>query len=261
MPTAALLRMLRRGAVLFVASLLALQLAFALRILALRWIDPSSSTFQRSQIVRLLWRDHHLAWSQTWTPLSAMGHALPKAVLASEDAGFFRHAGIDWSAVDKARDRNQSRAAQAAKAGRPVRMAGGSTITQQLAKNLLLSPERTWWRKGQEAVVTLMLEALLEKERILEIYLNTVEWGEGVFGAGAAAEHYYRAPPHRLSAAQAARLAVMLPAPRRFERLPQSPYLQARAATIVARMEAVHWPARRGGKSISPSGEKRDTAG
>jgi monofunctional biosynthetic peptidoglycan transglycosylase len=119
---------------------------------------------------------------------------------------------------------------------------GGSTITQQLAKNLFLSGERTAMRKAQEAVLTLMLEALLGKQRILAIYLNNVEWGEGVFGAQAAARHYFHVDAARLGPEQAARLAVMLPAPKRFEKSPASPYVSSRAATIVARMGAVALP-------------------
>jgi len=123
-----------------------------------------------------------------------------------------------------------------------VKIVGGSTITQQLAKNLFLSGERTLLRKGQELVLTLLLEALLGKERILEIYLNSVEWGEGVFGAEAAAQHYYRKPAARLSAYEAARLAVMLPRPKYFETRPNSGYLASRAGTIVARMGGVELP-------------------
>lgn len=119
---------------------------------------------------------------------------------------------------------------------------GGSTITQQLAKNLLLSGERTLLRKGQEFVLTLALEQLLSKQRILEIYLNNVEWGDGVFGAEAAAQHYFGKSAARLSAAEAARLAVMLPAPKRFEKLPQSAYLLGRARTILRRMGSASLP-------------------
>jgi monofunctional biosynthetic peptidoglycan transglycosylase len=119
---------------------------------------------------------------------------------------------------------------------------GGSTITQQLAKNLFLSGERTPLRKAQEFVLTLTLEVLLGKRRILEIYLNNVEWGEGVFGAQAAARHYYRVDASQLGAFPAARLAVMLPAPKRFEKRPASPYVTGRAAVVVARMGAVELP-------------------
>jgi len=122
------------------------------------------------------------------------------------------------------------------------KVVGGSTITQQLAKNLFLSGERTVLRKGQEFLLTFMLEALLSKQRILEIYLNNVEWGEGVFGAQAAARHYFRVDAAQLGAYQAARLAVMLPAPKRFEKRPGSAYVSGRAGTIVARMGAVELP-------------------
>ena len=119
---------------------------------------------------------------------------------------------------------------------------GGSTITQQLAKNLFLSGERTLLRKGQELLFTLLLEGLLDKQRILEIYLNSVEWGEGIFGAEAAAQHYFRKSAEKLSAYEAARLAVMLPRPKYFETRPQSGYLSSRAGTIVARMGGVELP-------------------
>jgi len=122
------------------------------------------------------------------------------------------------------------------------RSSAGSTITQQLAKNLFLGGERSLARKGQEFVVTAFLEALLSKDRILEIYLNSVEWGEGVFGAQAAARRYFHTGAGSLSAAQAARLAVLLPAPKRFEKRPASPYVLGRAATIMARMGAVDVP-------------------
>jgi monofunctional glycosyltransferase len=246
-------QLLRLLALLFITTL-ALQLFFLLRVALMAHLDPRSTTFQRTQALRLLHRDGELLWNQQWLPLRAMGAALPRAVIASEDAGFITHGGLDWDAIDKARERNERRqtrlgspATGTAGDARPpspggARLMGGSTITQQLAKNLFLSGERHYWRKGQEALITLSMEALLSKGRILEIYLNSVEWGEGVYGAAAATEHYYRTEPQRLQALQAARLAVMLPAPRRFEKLPQSPYLSARAETIAARMPAVQLP-------------------
>ena len=121
-------------------------------------------------------------------------------------------------------------------------MVGGSTITQQLAKNLFLGGERHLLRKAQEFAITFALEALLPKQRILEIYLNNVEWGEGVFGAEAASRHYFRVAASALGSSQAAQLAVMLPAPKRFEKRPGSPYVVGRAATVVARMSAVDVP-------------------
>ena len=126
--------------------------------------------------------------------------------------------------------------------GKAPKIVGGSTITQQLAKNLLLSGERTLVRKAQEFALTLLLESLLTKQRILEIYLNNVEWGEGVFGAEAAAQHYFRKPAAALGAYEAARLAVMLPRPRYFEKLPNSAYLSGRATVIVGRMPDAQLP-------------------
>ena len=244
-----LLRELVRLLGLLLIAALALQIYFLARVALMARVDPSSTTFQRTQAVRLLQRDQRLAWNQTWMSLRDMGAALPRAVIASEDAGFVEHRGLEWEAIQKARERNERRQSQASRqtgtsgsAGKPERLMGGSTITQQLAKNLFLSGERTYWRKGQEAVITWALETCLSKSRILEIYLNSVEWGEGVYGAQAAAEHYFRTEPQKLQALQAARLAVMLPAPRRFERLPNSPYLAGRAETIAARMPAVALP-------------------
>lgn len=230
---------------LVLLALLALQLYFLLRIAAMRAFDPGSTTFQRSEMARIVARDGRLAWSQHWTDLGAISANLPRAVIASEDGGFLEHGGIEWEAVEQAWNKNQraeARAAQRPGRARVPKVVGGSTITQQLAKNLFLSGERSMARKAQEALIALALEALLPKARILEIYLNHVEWGEGVFGAQAAARHYFRVDAIQLSRAQAARLAVMLPAPKRFERLPGSAYLAARSATIQARMGDVDLP-------------------
>ncbi len=224
---------------LLALSLLALQAMFALRVGLMAVLDPQSTSFQRSEAWRLVGGRRPLAWSQEWQPASRLSDNLKRAVIASEDAGFAEHSGVEWDAIEKAWERNQR--AQARSPAR-LKIVGGSTITQQLAKNLLLSGERTVLRKGQELAVTFMLEALLSKRRILEIYLNSVEWGEGVFGAQAAARHYFRTDAARLSAEQAARLAVMLPAPKRFEKRPASGYVIGRAATIVARMGDVELP-------------------
>lgn len=239
-----------RLAMLLALSLLALQLFFVLRIAAMRWIDPQSTSFQRSEAWRIVSTNGRLPWRQQWADAPAISAHLKRAVVASEDDGFFAHGGVEWDAIESAWQKNQkaeARAARVAKAQakgqqRVPKVVGGSTITQQLAKNLLLSGERTTLRKGQELLLTWMLEALLPKQRILEIYLNSVEWGEGVFGAQAAAQHYYRVDAGRLGPDQAARLAVMLPAPKRFERLPGSPYLASRSAVIAARMGGVELP-------------------
>jgi monofunctional glycosyltransferase len=238
-----------RFALLLLLCTAALQVVFAARIALMNWVSPQSTTFQRSEAWRLLTEQHQVLWSQDWVDDSRIAAHLKRAVIASEDAGFADHGGVEWDAIEKAWAKNQRAEARAeARPARPgsktavPKVVGGSTITQQLAKNLFLSGERTVLRKAQELVLTLMLEALLPKSRLLEIYLNNVEWGEGVFGAQAAARHYFRVDAARLGPEQAARLAVMLPAPKRFEKRPGSPYVVGRAATIAARMGDVALP-------------------
>lgn len=241
---------------------LALQVFFIARIAAMAAWAPESTTFQRSEAWKIMvhGRDNKsgatpaddVAWRQHWVPYDQISDNLKRAVIASEDADFIYHRGVEWEAIENARQRNAKaealaaqRAAKALASGKPVRapkLRGGSTITQQLAKNLLLSGERTLVRKGQELMLATTLEVLLSKRRILEIYLNNVEWGEGVFGAEAAAQRYFRKPASRLSASEAARLAVMLPSPKFFERQPGSAYLNGRTATIVARMPSAELP-------------------
>jgi len=233
-----------------ILAFVALQLFFVLRIAAMTVVDPESTSFQRSEAWTQLSTTGQVRWRQQWMPYASISDQLKRAVIASEDDSFVTHDGVDWNAIEKAWERNAKAEALASKAqarapDRPVRAAkirGGSTITQQLAKNLLLSGERTLLRKGQEFVLTLLLEQLLSKQRILEIYLNSVEWGEGVFGAEAAAQHYFRKSSSRLSATEAARLAVMLPAPKRFEKTPGSAYLAGRTRTILARMGSAELP-------------------
>ena len=245
---------LRLVACLLLAGL-ALQLFFVLRIAAMAVIDPQSTAFQRSEAWQIAAHGRSNGkkeWAQRWVPYGQISDNLKRAVVASEDGEFVNHSGVEWDAIEAARKRNERaeeiaarRAAQAAKTGKPVRppkLRGGSTITQQLAKNLFLSGERTLLRKGQELVLATALELLLDKRRILEIYLNNVEWGEGVFGAEAAAQHYFRKPASRLSAHEAARLAVMLPSPKFFETRQGSGYLASRASTIVARMPSADLP-------------------
>ncbi len=222
-----------------VVALLALQLYFVGRIALMALVDPQSTSFQRSEMWRISTEKGQLRWRQQWVPYAQISDNLKRAVIASEDDAFANHDGVQWDAIEKAWQKNakaEAQALQRARSGRPAKVVGGSTITQQLAKNLLLSGERTLLRKGQEFVLTVLLEVLLGKQRILEIYLNNVEWGEGVFGAEAAAQHYFRKPAARLSAFEAARLSVMLPRPKFFEKLPNSAYLSGRAGTIVARM-------------------------
>jgi monofunctional biosynthetic peptidoglycan transglycosylase len=247
-----------RIAALLAIAFLSLQLYFFARVALMALVDPASTTFQRSEAWRLL-VERRFAWDQEWANYERISTHLKRAVIASEDAGFADHSGVEWDAIERAWERNlreqdrterqnerlmRRKPADAAKpiALREARIVGGSTITQQLAKNLFLSGERTAARKAQEFAITLMLEAVLDKRRILEIYLNHVEWGEGRFGAQAAARHYFKIDAAELSAWQAARLAVMLPAPKRFEKRPGSAYVQGRAGTVAARMAGVQPP-------------------
>ena len=246
-----------RLALLVLLAGLSLQLYFVGRITLMAFVDPESTAFERSAVYSVATTTGSLKWRQQWLPYSDMSDNLKRAVIASEDASFIEHDGVDIEALEKAWDRNAKESAKVeqrfqqspknassanTKPARPAKIIGGSTITQQLAKNLFLSGERTLLRKGQELVLTLLLEKILNKERILEIYLNSVEWGEGIFGAEAAAQHYFRKSAAKLSAYEAARLAVMLPRPKYFETRPNSGYLASRASTIAARMGAVELP-------------------
>lgn len=242
------MRPLLRWITLCACALLALQLFFLARIALMVVLDPQSTAFERSEAWRILNDKGSLPWRQQWVPYAQISDHLKRAVIASEDDGYVDHDGVDWDALEKAWQKNtraeelaERRAAANRRAPAP-KIVGGSTITQQLAKNLFLSGERTLLRKAQELVLTLMLEALLDKQRILEIYLNHVEWGEGVFGAQAAAERYFRKSAARLAPAEAARLAVMLPRPKYFEKLPNSAYVAGRTGTILARMGDARLP-------------------
>jgi monofunctional glycosyltransferase len=244
---------------LLLLAVLALQLYFAARVALMIVVNPLSTTYERSELWRV-WPAK--PWRQAWVNLEAISPKLQQAVIAAEDANFADHSGVEWDAMEHAWDRNlraqveadlltqklQERADKTSSktpqntAHKAPRVVGASTITQQLAKNLFLSGERNLLRKGQEIIITFMLEALLSKPRILEIYLNNVEWGEGVFGAQAAAQRYFKTDAAQLSARQAARLAVMLPAPKRFEKRFNSRYLNHRANVVAARMQGVDLP-------------------
>jgi monofunctional glycosyltransferase len=243
------MKLLLRWFVLCAVAALALQIYFVGRIATMAVLAPESTTFERSEIWRIANDKGALPWRQEWVNYDNISVNLKRAVIASEDDGFSQHDGVDWEAIEKAWAKNakaeqkaEQRASQGKAPAKPPKIVGGSTITQQLAKNLFLSGERTLLRKGQELVLTMLLEQLLNKQRILELYLNHVEFGEGVFGAEAAAQHYYRKPASKLTAYEAARLAVMLPRPKYFEKVPNSGYLASRAGTIVARMPDAQLP-------------------
>ena len=216
-----------------VALVLLLQLWYFVQVCW--WVNhnPASTAFMREQLVRLREKNPKAQLQHQWVPYARISNHLKRAIIASEDANFVEHEGVDWNALQKAWEKN-------AKKGKVVR--GGSTITQQLAKNLFLSGERSYLRKAQEMAITYMLESVMDKRRIFEIYLNSVEWGSGVFGCEAASRKYFGVPAANLGPAEAARLAVMLPNPRFFGRHLDSNYLSRRSALIQVRMNSAELP-------------------
>jgi monofunctional biosynthetic peptidoglycan transglycosylase len=195
---------------------LAMQAFFAIQIGLWTTLDPSSTSFQRAERWRLCsWHWSCPVYSE-WVPYSKISNNLKRAVLVSEDDIFFQHKGVRVEDMQKAWEKNQQKTQSGNKSKTALR--GGSTITQQLAKNLFLSSEQNYLRKGQELIITGLLELMLSKQRLFEIYLNSVEWGEGIFGVGAAAHYYYASTPALLDREQAAALASALPAPKCFDK-------------------------------------------
>ncbi len=211
----------------------AIQLYFFSMVCWYAKFNPSMTSMMNMQLDALREQNPKAALEQQWVPYRQISDNLKRAVIASEDANFAEHDGVDWEALQKAYERNNKRHKV---------VGGGSTITQQLAKNLFLSGSRNYLRKGQEMVIAFMLETVMSKERILELYLNVVEFGRGVFGAEAAARHYYNSSAARLSAAQAAKLAVMLPNPRYYDKHRSTNYLARRTSLIVNRMNSADLP-------------------
>jgi monofunctional biosynthetic peptidoglycan transglycosylase len=195
--------------------------------------NPDMTSLMEARLEGLRAKNPRAELKHRWVGYDRISVHLKRAVISAEDAKFIDHEGFDWEGIQRALEKNQSR-------GKVV--AGGSTISQQLAKNLLLSGERSYLRKGQEAIVTVMLEAVMSKRRILEIYLNVAEWGEGVFGAEAAARHYFGVSAANLAPEQAARLAAMLPRPRFYDRNRGSRYLATYSERILARMPSAQVP-------------------
>jgi monofunctional biosynthetic peptidoglycan transglycosylase len=202
-------------------------------VLFWKWSNPGETRFMEIRLGELREKNPDARLKQQWVPYDRISPHLKRAIIAAEDARFVDHEGFDWDGIQKALEKNQ-------KKGRPV--AGGSTISQQLAKNLFLSPEKSYLRKAEEAVITLMLETLWSKRRILEVYLNVIEWGNGVFGAEAAARHYYGIGAAQLGAEQSARLAGMVPSPRFYDRNRNAPGLARKAAIIQGRMASAEVP-------------------
>ena len=216
-----------------IALLLLYQLWLFGWVLWWKWVNPDTTRFMDIRLAELQLKNPEARLKKQWVDYGRISPNLKRALIVSEDDLFVHHEGFDWEGIQRAIEKNQ-------KKGKVV--AGGSTISQQLAKNLFLSPDKTPWRKGQEAVVTLMLETFWSKRRILEVYLNVIEWGVGVFGAEAAARRYYGSSAARLSADQAARLAGMVPSPRYYDRNRNAPGLGKRAAAIRQRMAASQLP-------------------
>ncbi|WP_425485286.1 monofunctional biosynthetic peptidoglycan transglycosylase [Burkholderia guangdongensis] len=222
------------ASLVFAGAWLATQLFYFVQIGIWSVVNPGSTAFMRADAWRLARETPTAPIQHQWMPYDQISRNLKRAIIASEDANFVTNNGYEVDAILQAWEKNKAK-------GRIV--AGGSTITQQLARNLFLSREKSYIRKGQELIITWMLETLLDKERIFEIYLNSVEWGRGVYGAEAAARYYYRIPASRLGAWQSARLAVMLPKPRYFDAHRGTAYQAQRAAIIAHRMGAAELPA------------------
>lgn len=229
----ALARWLRRLFAALVCLVLLYQLWLFGWVLWWSRVNPDETRFMQIRLAEKQLRDPAAQLRKQWVDYERISSHLKRALIVSEDDLFVHHEGFDWDGIQKAIERNGKR-------GRIV--AGGSTISQQLAKNLFLTPDKTPWRKAQEAVATLMIETVWSKRRIFEVYLNVIEWGDGVFGAEAASRHYYATGAAQLSPEQAARLAAMVPSPRFYDRNRNAPGLARKAQVILGRMPAAQIP-------------------
>lgn len=226
-------RFFLRLVLLVVGIVLAYQLWLFAHVLWWRDHNPSRSAFMEARLAILREDDPEAELHHKWVPYEKISPSLKRAVMAAEDAKFLQHDGFDWEGIQAAWEKNRRK-------GKVV--AGGSTISQQLAKNLFLSGKRTPWRKAEEALITVMLENTMSKRRIFEIYLNVIEWGDGVFGAEAAARHYYGVSARDIDPSQAARLAAMIPNPRFYDKNRHTRSLSRKAAIIEQRMQQVYIP-------------------
>ena len=229
----ALARWLKRLVVGLLGLLLLYQLWLFVWVLWWSSANPETTRFMQIRLTELQLKDPGARLKRQWVDYAKISNHLKRALIVSEDDLFVHHEGFDWEGIQKALEKNRKR-------GKVV--AGGSTISQQLAKNLFLTPSKTPWRKAQEALVTLMIEAVWSKQRIFEVYLNVIEWGNGVFGAEAAARYYYGVSAAQLSPEQAARLAAMVPSPRFYDRNRHAPGLAAKAQVILGRMPSAQIP-------------------
>ena len=218
---------------LIIAAVLAYQGYVALKLWWWEDHNPASTAFMDARLAIMREKNPAAKLQQQWVPYEKISHHLKRAIVVAEDDRFADHEGFDWEGIQKAMDKNQRK-------GKVV--AGGSTISQQLAKNLFLSGERSMLRKSEEALITLMMERMLNKQRILEIYLNVIEWGDGVFGVEAAARHYFDISAAQLSGEQAAKLAAMVPRPRFYDRNRNAPWLIKKTQIILGRMPRAQLP-------------------
>ena len=216
-----------------IALVLLYQLWILGHVVSWNYTNPAASAFMEDRLDILQERDPDSTLQHVWVPYERISPHLKRAIVAAEDGRFLDHEGFDFEAIQKAYEKNIQK-------GKLV--AGGSTISQQLAKNLFLSGQKTPWRKAEEAIITVMLENVMSKRRILEIYLNVIEWGNGVFGAEAAARHYFRASAASLTAGQAARLAAIVPNPRFYDRNRNTPWVAKKTQIILSRMPASRIP-------------------
>ncbi|MEO7560911.1 MAG: monofunctional biosynthetic peptidoglycan transglycosylase [Nitrosospira sp.] len=226
-------RWLWRFFLLLTGAVLVYQLWILGHVVYWNFYNPSTSAFMQDRLDVLREKNSTMSLRTQWTPYERISPHLKRAIIAAEDSKFLEHEGFDFEAIQKAYEKNL-------KKGRLV--AGGSTISQQLAKNLFLSGKKTPWRKIQEAIITLMLENVMSKRRILEIYLNVIEWGNGIFGAEAAIRYYYGVSASSVTAEQAARLAAMVPDPRFYDRNRNTPWLLRKTDIILGRMVSAQIP-------------------
>jgi len=226
-------RLLGKGLLLLAALFLFVQFWYLGHVLWWKAFDPASTAFMESGLARLQEKRPEAELRHRWVAYARISIHLKRAVIAAEDSKFLAHEGFDWDGMETALEKNLQR-------GRIV--AGGSTISQQLAKNLFLSASKNPFRKLQEAVITVMIEQLWSKRRILEVYLNAIEWGNGIYGAEAAARRYFKGSAASLGPGEAAHLAAMIPNPRYYERHRSARGLQKRQGTIAARMGQVAVP-------------------
>ncbi|MBK6355325.1 MAG: monofunctional biosynthetic peptidoglycan transglycosylase [Betaproteobacteria bacterium] len=226
-------RWLKWAALALVGLFLVWQLWLLGWVLFWGWVNPGETRFMEIRLTELRQKVPEAQLKKQWVPYERISIHLKRAIISAEDAKFVDHEGFDWEGMQKALEKNQKKGRFAA---------GGSTISQQLAKNLFLTPTKSYFRKAEEAIITLMLENLWSKRRILEVYLNVIEWGNGVFGAEAAARHYYNASAAQLGPEQAARLAGMVPNPRYYDRNRNAPGLGRKTAIILGRMPGAEVP-------------------